>query len=271
MSLRSNMQRISSHTTRLVGKHFGEEFPFYYLMEFPKSGGSWLADMIADYLQIPRPVHFVFPIGCTAVIHGHWSYTPGLRRVFYMSRDGRDVAVSMYFRTLWELGHAADRAELRYQRRRFPSLFGPDAGNPRTVLPRFIAEFARKPGGTRLNWAQHVLQWQNREGVVAVTYEELLADTAGTLARILPPHTGREVDPDRIEATVHKFSFAQQTGGRNPGTEDRSSFIRKGISGDWRNHMTREAGRVFDEHFGEALVKLGYESDRDWWRTLPDA
>jgi phospho-N-acetylmuramoyl-pentapeptide-transferase len=52
VSPRLTMERVASHATRFVGRHWGESFPFYYVMEYPKSGGSWLSNMIADYLQI---------------------------------------------------------------------------------------------------------------------------------------------------------------------------------------------------------------------------
>ena len=57
--------------------------------------------------------------------------------------------------------------------------------------------------------------------------------------------------------------MARQTG-RAPGAEDRGSFIRKGVAGDWVNHFTRETAELFDELAGDALVALGYESDRGW-------
>ena len=97
LSSRMQLMRISSRITKLIACCWGESFPFYYVTEYPKSGGSWLADMIADYLQIPRPVHYHLPLSFTCVIHNHWGYSPRLRRVFYLYRDGRDVVVSDYF------------------------------------------------------------------------------------------------------------------------------------------------------------------------------
>ena len=58
--------------------------------------------------------------------------------------------------------------------------------------------------------------------------------------------------------------MARQTGGRKAGEEDRGSFIRKGVAGDWVNHFGPTAARRFDELAGDALVAVGYEEDRDW-------
>ena len=267
------MQRASVLATRAVGRHFGELFPFYYVMEYPKSGGSWLSDMIADYLQIPRPVMPVFPVGFTAVLHGHWDYSPRYRRVFYLYRDGRDVAVSMYFRVIHEMRNPHFRVATQYYAKRFPELatLNSDADDIRAQLPVFLRRLGSTSAGTRFNWAQHVSQWAfDRPHVVPVSYEELLSDPEETLGRIIPLHSGEPVVPERLAATVAKYSFEAQTG-RKPGSEVRGAFIRKGVAGDWRNHFSREAGEAFDTTFGDILVRLGYEPDRNWYQKLPDS
>jgi len=66
-----------------------------------------------------------------------------------------------------------------------------------------------------------------------------------------------------IRRTVDHFSMSSDTG-RKQGEEDRSSFIRKGIAGDWKNHFTPETARVFNELAGDMLIKLGYEQDDSW-------
>jgi hypothetical protein len=241
-------------------------------MEYPKSGGSWLSNMIADYLQIPRPVRSLLPVACESVLHGHWSYSSRYRRVFYLVRDGRDVVVSNYFRVLREIREPEYTSAPAYFKRRFPCLFDPnvDTDDARAVLPQFIEQWATRPAGTPVTWSQHVAEWAfDRPYVVTLSYEELLADSRATLSRVLPIHTGKPINSERLEATVRKYSFEEQTG-REPGTEVRGEFIRKGVAGDWKNHFTREAGGVFDSHCGAMLMRLGYEEERDWYDALPE-
>jgi hypothetical protein len=64
---------------------------------------------------------------------------------------------------------------------------------------------------------------------------------------------------------VDEFSFERQAG-RPSGQEDRTSFLRKGVVGDWRNQFSQEAREVFDRYAGEELILLGYEKDRQWAR-----
>ena len=62
--------------------------------------------------------------------------------------------------------------------------------------------------------------------------------------------------------------MSRQTGGRKAGDEDRSSFIRKGVAGDWVNHFTKDTSKLFQELAGDALLALGYEKDPEWWKRL---
>lgn len=268
--VRSNLLRFGSHGTRLIGALWGETFPFYYVMEYQKSGGTWLGSLLADYLQIPFPQHSLLPMACSSVVHGHWRYTPNLRRVFYLYRDGRDVLVSLYFYRMRQVRLAQEQGRTdRYDpvyRRLLGRDFDPD--DVARHLPRFFEHELRHPTGTRAPWSTHVGEWAfGRPHVVTLSYEALLADAVGTLSRALPKHTGAEVDLERLQASVDKFSFRKQTG-RKAGEENRGDFRRKGIAGDWRNHFTREMAELFDRHQGEMLVRLGYEPDRRWVQTV---
>jgi len=63
---------------------------------------------------------------------------------------------------------------------------------------------------------------------------------------------------------VGSASFEKLSRGRERGQEDPSSFYRKGVAGDWKNHFSKEDRRVFKEEAGELLIRLGYEDDLDW-------
>jgi hypothetical protein len=90
-----------------------------------------------------------------------------------------------------------------------------------------------------------------------IRYEDLVADTEGTLAGLFQ-FLGVEVSEAVLAACRTQASFAKFSGGRNPGEENRSSFFRKGVVGDWRNHFSAEANAVFRERAGAWLDRLGY-------------
>ena len=268
--LRANAEAVSNRLTRLIGAHYGEAIPQYFVSEYPRSGGTWLSNMLADYLRCSRPGKSVLPIACRAVLHNHWAYHPKLRRVIYLMRDGRDVMVSYYFYRIRgiEIGMTP---KARQFKRTFEQILGAgyDSKDTSTNLPKFMEyEFSHPVGAGKYNWPRHIQNWlgegmETRPHVLYLTYEELLADTHGVFRRAVEHVSGEVAEPRLIDRTVAHFSMENLTG-RKSGEEDTSSFVRKGIAGDWKNHFTREAAEVFDHYAGEALVLAGYESNRDW-------
>jgi len=67
---------------------------------------------------------------------------------------------------------------------------------------------------------------------------------------------------------MEKYSFERQAG-RPRGVERKNIYYRKGQTGDWKNHFTRDLAEVFDHFCGEALIRAGYERDRSWVDRCP--
>lgn len=109
-----------SRTTRVVAGIWGDRIPLYYVSEYPKSGGTWLAKMLADYLEVALPQNNMFPILKTSVVHNHWKYSPYLKNAVYLIRDGRDLVVSIYFTCLRMLENDNDGSARKYLAKRFP-------------------------------------------------------------------------------------------------------------------------------------------------------
>lgn len=264
----AQLRRISHRATRVIGRRGTPGGPIWTVSEYPKSGGTWFGKMLADCLRLPYPAPSIFPVAFPAVVHNHWDWDPGRRHAFYLFRDGRDVMVSYWFHRMRRLAQGEPNT-VRLFAARYRRLFGPgwDHDDTARFLPRFIEEEFRRPRGARLSWSDHVRSWHRpaaRRDVCFLSYESLLEDALGTMARCVEHATRREADPWIVATAVEKWSMARMTGGRKRGEEDRGAFVRKGVAGDWRTHFTREAAEVFDDLAGETLVMLGYERDRSW-------
>jgi hypothetical protein len=270
-AVRPALGKLANAATRAIAVRWGEAFPIYAVAEFPRSGGTWLGQMAADCLQLPFPQHPVLPVAMPAVIHNHWRYSPHLKRVFYMCRDGRDVMVSLYFHRMRRVAEQRNAADA-LARRRYERLFGPgyDAADVARWLPRFIEHDFTSRSRPPWSWSAHIADWYDpaaRPHVAYIRYENLIRAPLETVRTAVEHVARRPVDPWRVEMAVEKYSMVRQTG-RQPGHEDRRAFIRKGVVGDWRYHFTREAADVFCHFGGGALIQLGYERDGQWINSI---
>lgn len=97
---------------------------------------------------------------------------------------------------------------------------------------------------------------------ISVRYEELQVDCVGTLLRLWHALGDGVPDMDHLRAVAERQSFARLR-------PLDGHFFRKGIVGDWRNEFTRALGEQFAARYGDLLVRLGYEANRDWWQAIP--
>lgn len=232
---------------------------YYVVTEYPKSGGTWLSQMISTALDVPFPRNRL-PLLKTCLLHGHFRSNWNIRQPVIMWRDGRDVMVSHYHHVI-NLSGKSDSYKGNARR-----LLGfSDPADVENNLPKFMDFMFTSSNNSHFTWSEFVDYWHGTKGAVETKYELLHADTLGELKRILQCLTPREYDLDNLNEIVENFSFQKQSG-RAAGEENEGKFLRKGVVGDWRNNFSNESSEVFDYYAGQQLVKLGYEEDRNWWK-----
>ncbi|MGI9014726.1 MAG: sulfotransferase domain-containing protein [Phycisphaerales bacterium] len=257
------LRALSHHVTWFLGKRYTSAIPLVFVIGYPKSGTTWICQLAADYLQLPFPRYSILPIGCPAVVHGHERVSSQYPRGIYVIRDGRDALTSLYFYLARQLPEGDHPQLSRLHKRLFPGIINRD--DVATNIGPFVERQMTDPHAAKVNWGDHVrsaFEVKNHKMVI-VTYEAMRNDAEQAFSAAMQELTSEETDIDRARATLEKFSFAKQAG-RKAGTEDRTSFLRKGTAGDWQNHFTRHATEVFDRYCGESLIMAGYEPDRTW-------
>jgi hypothetical protein len=230
------------------------------LCEYPKSGGSWLASMLATALQLPaRDLYFTSPgdlKGTTLSLHPWYKDAencelpdsciiksheradtklhPEKSVIVHLIRDCRDVCVSKYF----------------YERN-----FRLSNENAEVFKMRF-ADYVRK---TAKEWAAFVGGWLATD-VVTCHYEKFLSDPRTELKRLLTA-IGVSAANERVDLAVRANSrdnmrraFRQAYSGED--------FVRKGISGDWLNYFSVESSKDVDGVAGSVMQCAGYTNSR---------
>lgn len=80
---------------------------------------------------------------------------------------------------------------------------------------------------------------------------------------------------DRLQQAIVRQSFQSRMAMVNDempygAVHQRTKVLRKGIIGDWRNHFNRRLGEIADDLFNPLMLELGYETNPDWWKELPE-
>jgi hypothetical protein len=174
----------------------------------------WIGDKTPNYTHYLPQLHRLFPAA----------------KIIHIVRDPRDVAVS-------RMGHS-QRAGLA------------EAFTPGTEQHRRTVE-----GAVKL-WIEAVAMVdsfaQDHPGLVhEVRYRDLHDDPVSATERLFG-FLGAPVEAVLIQRIVAATSFEALTG-RKPGEENASSFLRKGVVGDWKTRLDAESARLISESCGELM------------------
>lgn len=268
---------VQARACRRGCRQLGHLYPqkVLFIAGLPKSGTTWLKKMIASYpgfheLLIPDVAAYELATGGShdydlptdifsrfkdmlvvtkMHVHGSPHNVELLRqagvRYIVLYRDLRDVAVSHLFyvrRTPWHPEHPV-YAELS--------------------LLEGLAAFAER---TLLAYVSWVRSWrENRDPKVSLElrYEQMLTDPIAAMTRVAQ-HFELDSSPDQIQRIVETHSFQRLAGGRSRGQENKASFFRKGMAGDWKNHFTSELKELYKKLIGDFLIEFGYEQHHSW-------
>lgn len=239
--------------------------PLYIVTEYPKSGGSWLSSMMAEYLEVPFPRNRR-PDITSSIMHGHMLYSPLMSNITCLYRDGRDVVVSLYFHMLFQ----NDKNSPVVVKRTRSELAFNDFEDIRNNLSQFIEYIYTRENSSispfKFTWDRFVRSWMDKN-VNKVKYESLIDDCYGTMKTLLENITKNHVNEDRLKEVIQKYSFENQTK-RKPGEEDLKSFIRKGKPGDWKEKFTKQSACTFNKYYLNQMIDLDYVKDESWVESI---
>ncbi|XP_053122740.1 sulfotransferase 2B1-like [Hemicordylus capensis] len=171
-------------------------------------------------------------------------------KIFYTARNPKDVLVSFYHFSKTQ----------RYLK------------DPGTV-EEFLEEFLN---GKVIfgSWFDHVKGWlemKDRANIFFITYEELQQDLRGSVERICR-FLGKELNSQQIDSVVENASFHKMKDNKMSNFSQiaddvmdhtKGKLMRKGICGDWKNHLTVAQSEHFDRVYQENMrgVKMTFPWD----------
>ena len=230
-----------------------------FLVSYPKSGNTWMRFLLANYLiggrvdllqtnRLVPDIHYnpqdIVETLKPRIIKTHHPFTAKYKRVVYIVRDGRDVAVS-YFHHLKKFGQLTAESS----------------------FSDYLGSFIEGTAGPFGQWGAHVNGWLNgAKDILLIRYEDMLADTPRALESVVR-FCGLEFEQKKIIDSISACSLAklreiekrQFSDIKELSISDPAAyFFRKGISGDWKNFFSEDDERKFLSAFSETMDRVGY-------------
>jgi hypothetical protein len=236
-----------------------------FLVSFPKSGNTWTRFLLANLRFPDEPATFrnidrLIPdptatrkrefdrVPRPRIIKSHECFDPRYPRVIYLARDPRDVVVSQYH---------YHRKILRIE--------------DESPIEKFVTRFLAGETCPHGSWGQNVTTWlytsQGSSRFLLLRYEDLVADTAGELAK-MADFLQLNTAPDQIAQAVERSSAERMRKlekvqpDKNTlmkGSRKDLTFVRAAGSGGWRAELPASEAARIEAAWGNLMQHLGYE------------
>ncbi|XP_061453043.1 sulfotransferase 2B1-like [Rhineura floridana] len=168
------------------------------------------------------------------------SFLHSKAKVIYTLRSPKDVLVSFY-----------------HFSKAFKGLKDPG------TMEEFMEEFlsGNLPYGSWFDYVKGWVEMKDRPNVFFNTYEELQEDLRGSVERICC-FLGKELNSQQIDSVVDNASFQKMKDNKMSNfslvpeshfDHKKGKLMRKGISGDWKNHLTVAQSERFDRVYQEKM------------------
>ncbi|XP_007954527.1 sulfotransferase 2A1-like [Orycteropus afer afer] len=117
------------------------------------------------------------------------------------------------------------------------------------------------------SWFDHIRGWlsmKGKENVFIISYEELHQDLKGSIER-LSQFLGKKLSPEELNSVLKHISFQVMKDNKMSNlsivpdeviNHSKGGIMRKGITGDWKNHFTVAQSEAFDKIYQEKMVGL---------------
>ncbi|XP_068098993.1 sulfotransferase 2B1-like [Hyperolius riggenbachi] len=255
-------------------KFVENEFEVYdddvYNVTYPKSGTNWMIEILnlikhdgdptisqtvpiyerSPCIEVTQAADQVDKLTRPRIISSHLpynffpkSFSTSKAKIIYTMRNPKDVIVSFFFFRKMYCYHKVN-------------------GD----FQKSVDVFLEGNGGYG-SWFNHLKGWMQMKDdsrFFFITYEELLKDHRGSVIRLCK-FLGKNLTDAQIDSVVKHSSFNTMKDNKMSNLTEmpfdmldqtKGSFLRKGVSGDWKNYFTVAQSEYFDRVYREKMKDL---------------
>jgi len=253
--------------TDIAGRNLAVYPDDTFIVSYPRSGNTWTRFLVANLIHPDPPVSFaniesLIP-DCEAMssryvkrvrrprmIKSHEYFDPRYKKVIYVVRDPRDVALSYY-----DFSRKYRQIEDQYP------------------LASYVSDFVngRLTSADWGTWGENVASWfytrNGQPGFLLLRYEDMQSDAIRELTKI-SCFLGIDPAPARLAAAVERSSADRMRGmEKSQGDQWVSTknkrrdipFVRTATSGLWKEKLPTSSIAEIESAWGPLMNVLGYE------------
>ena len=252
----------------IVEREFGIYPDDTFLVSYPRSGNTWTRFLLANLIHPDKAVtlqdiEYIIPdtpgvskkflksIPRPRLLKSHQYFDPRYKKVIYIVRDPRDVALS-HHRDARKYGRIDDD---------YP-------------IDRWVTAFVAGEVSGLGSWAENVLSWlttrYSNPAFLLLRYEDMKAETARELARVAS-FLGIDATPERLAQAVERSSAdrmrkLEKTEGdawvmTKKGRKD-VPFVGAAKVGGWTGNLSEKSVLEIESAWGPLMKALGYDLTR---------
>ena len=278
-----------------------------FLVSYPKSGNTWTRFLLGNLLNpdegitfanVERKVPDIYAESKRTLkkaprprlIKSHECFDPRYRRVIYIVRDPRDVALSAYHydrkgRNIPDGFPIEEYITTRFMKTdEYFGSWGEHAGSWLVNSDNILQMSRLKDGflGTMGSWGDNVMSWVGARGhdreFLLVRYEDLLEDTRREMTRISEflglVHISAEQIDKAVELSSAENMRKLEAAQNNQWVTTKESrkdipFVRSAKSGQWQQSLPSVSVAEIESAWGPVMKLLGYQLSSELHKSSP--
>lgn len=234
-----------------------------FIVSYPKSGNTWIRFLIGS-LVYDQPINFanierkvpdiyqnndevLLNIPRPRLLKSHECFDPNYKKVIYIVRDPRDVAISYYHHHI----------KFKIIEDNYP-------------IDRFVLRFISGGLNPFGSWGENVGSWfgmcEDNNDFMPICYEDILEDPFSQLRKIAS-FLNIAATEERLNNMVDLYSAQNmrrmeviQSDLWKPTKNTRKDkyFVRNGKAGSWRDELPKPMAEAIQTAWSKLMMKIGY-------------